>query len=232
MTDSTDTNDISSDDIEELFSQVHDEKELSRTKSLNRLHTISQNQPEMIDAKLVAEHIQRSNRMLVKRRLYSVANLTIEERPSSATELFSVIQDDLISPNIGDRPSEKDVRLMLGYIHNILYLAASSGVEITPQVLEKLYFSVVEYPKVTPAERTVDILGSLVSNGAQVADEATEILIGLSDIPDDDEISQQFKKWATAGLYGLLEEDEIPESADRERIKDLIEQNKSLLENK
>lgn len=232
MKDSVNTDNPSSDDIELLFSQVHDEKELSRTKSLNRLHTISQNQPEIIDAKLVAEHIQSSNRITVKRRLYSIANLIIKKRPSSATEMFSAIKNDLILQNVDDRPSEKDVRLMFGYIYNILYSAASSDVEITPQVLEKLYSSVVEYPTVTPAERTIDVLGSLVSNEAQVADEATKILVGLSDIPDDDEISQQFKKWATACLYGLLKEDEIPESADRERIKDLIEENKSLLENK
>lgn len=216
-------------DIKQLLNDVHGEG-VDSTRSLNQLHTIAENHPELIDTKVIAEHIQSSNRARVRKRLYGIAHVLVRANPDSAPALFGVIQDDLTYPDIDDGISQDELQTMRGYIFNILYSATSAGIEVPPRVLEELYAGVVEYPVMTSAERTVDILGSLIANDSDVADQVTEILIELSAIPEDDEVSRRFRKYATAGLAGLLDEDELPDSADIDQIERSLERNRSLLE--
>lgn len=229
MSDTVNTNDPTQAQITQLLSDTHGEG-VSSTRSLNQLYTIAENCPTALDMESIAEHIHKSDRMRVKTRLYAIADVLVRKTPDDAASLFHVIQEDLNSPDINSDISQDDFRKMRGHIFNILYTATSAGVELSPRLLEELYAGIVEYPELTSAERTVDILGSLVANDSFVAERATEILIELSALPGDDQISSQFKKYATAGLAGLLDEHELPNSADVDLIKQNIEENRSLLE--
>lgn len=231
MTEFTNIDNPTQSDIEQLLAYVHKD-DVDTNEVLSRLDIIAEDHPELFEMEIIAEHIQRSTQAQVRKGLYSITRRVVasHSKPESSSALFGVIQDDLAYPDTGDDITQKDLQTMRDHIFYILYSAAKNGVKIPSKVLEGLHSSVIEYPTMSPSQFTVKILKTIIANDSGNADYATEILIELATLREENEHHLSFKKHATAELAGLLDENEISDSSDVNRIEQIIEQNGGLLE--
>lgn len=218
-------------DVEQLLNYLYEDG-VDRREILSMLDIIAEDDKELFETEVIAEHIRRSTQVQVQKRLYSIAGRVVgpQGRPESASALFGVIQDDLTYSDTGDDPTQSDLQKTRSHILYILYSAANNGVEIPSQVLEELYSSILEYPALRNYQFTVNIFGTIIANDSDNANRATEILIELSTLGEETERHLWFKKHATAELAELLDEGEISDSSDVNRIEKIIEQNRELLE--